>query len=71
MNRKLCKSFLIGIKIQCIAIVCIFFSLCPEHLAGYKQLRGDIEFVEQIPRSASGKILRRELVEMHKNASKI
>lgn len=30
-------------------------------VANYKQLRGGIKFVEQIPKSASGKILRRVL----------
>lgn len=30
-------------------------------VASYKQLRGGIKFVEQIPKSASGKILRRVL----------
>lgn len=30
-------------------------------VASFKQLRGGIKFVEQIPKSASGKILRRVL----------
>lgn len=30
-------------------------------VASYKQLRGGIKFVERIPKSASGKILRRVL----------
>lgn len=30
-------------------------------VASYKQLRGGIKFVEHIPKSASGKILRRVL----------
>ena len=30
-------------------------------LAPYKQLRGGVEFVDEIPKSASGKILRKEL----------
>lgn len=32
-----------------------------ERVASYKQLRGGIKFVEHIPKSASGKILRRVL----------
>jgi len=35
-----------------------------ENAAGYKQLRGGIIFTKQIPKSASGKILRRQLKEM-------
>jgi 4-coumarate--CoA ligase len=30
-------------------------------VAGYKQLRGGVVFVEAIPKTASGKVLRREL----------
>ena len=32
-----------------------------EHVAEYKRLEGGIEFIDQIPKAASGKILRREL----------
>lgn len=32
-------------------------------LAGHKQLRGGVRFVDQIPRNLSGKILRRKLAE--------
>ena len=32
-----------------------------ENVARYKQLRGGVSFVEEIPKSASGKILRKEL----------
>lgn len=32
-----------------------------ENVAPYKKLRGGVEFVDEIPRSLSGKILRREL----------
>ena len=31
------------------------------HMAHYKQLRGGVEFVDVIPKSPSGKILRRKL----------
>ena len=33
-----------------------------ERLAAHKQLAGGVVFVDTIPKSASGKILRRELV---------
>lgn len=36
-------------------------------IASHKKLRGGIHFVEQIPKSPSGKILRRQLKEMLKN----
>lgn len=32
-----------------------------ENVAPYKKLRGGVEFIDEIPRSLSGKILRREL----------
>lgn len=31
------------------------------HVAGYKRLRGGVRFIDQIPKSPSGKILRRLL----------
>ncbi|KAL3487907.1 hypothetical protein BJX62DRAFT_240506 [Aspergillus germanicus] len=34
-----------------------------ENLAAHKQLRGGVEFMQQIPRNPSGKILRRKLVD--------
>ncbi|KAF9886169.1 hypothetical protein FE257_011994 [Aspergillus nanangensis] len=33
------------------------------HLADHKQLRGGVEFIDQIPRNLSGKILRRQLMD--------
>lgn len=35
-------------------------------VAGHKQLRGGVWFVEEVPKSASGKILRRVLKDMVK-----
>jgi acyl-coenzyme A synthetase/AMP-(fatty) acid ligase len=35
-------------------------------LADYKQLRGGVAFIEEIPKSAIGKMLRRELRERAK-----
>lgn len=32
-----------------------------ERVAPHKKLRGGVEFIEQIPKTASGKILKREL----------
>ena len=32
-----------------------------EHLAEYKQLRGGVKFIDELPKNAVGKILRREL----------
>ncbi len=37
-----------------------------KEVSEYKRLRGGIHFMEQIPKSPSGKILRRQLVELHK-----
>lgn len=34
------------------------------HLAAHKQLRGGVEFIDQVPRNMSGKILRRKLAEI-------
>lgn len=41
-------------------------SFVAENAASYKQLVGGIEFVEAIPKSAAGKILRKELVAKYK-----
>jgi 4-coumarate--CoA ligase len=38
-----------------------------DHLATYKQLRGGVVFVETIPKSPSGKILRKDLRELAKS----
>ena len=35
-------------------------------VANYKRLRGGVKFVEAVPRSPSGKILRKEVREMRK-----
>ena len=32
-----------------------------DKVSSYKKLRGGVEFLEQIPKTASGKILKREL----------
>lgn len=37
-----------------------------QNLAPYKQLRGGVIYIQAIPKSASGKILRRELRELAK-----
>ena len=37
-----------------------------ERVAQYKRLRGGVKFIEEVPKSASGKILRRVLKEMAK-----
>ncbi len=36
-------------------------SLVSAHLASYKQLTGSVRFVDEIPKSASGKILKKDL----------
>jgi acyl-coenzyme A synthetase/AMP-(fatty) acid ligase len=41
-------------------LILYFFSLL-ERVAHYKQLKGGVEFVKEIPKSAAGKILRRVL----------
>lgn len=38
-----------------------------DHVVSYKQLRGGVEIIPEIPRSAAGKILRKELKEMAKS----
>ena len=39
-----------------------------ERLSDHKQLRGGVVFVDQIPKSPSGKLLRRVLKEQYMNA---
>lgn len=39
-------------------------------VAGHKQLRGGVWFIEEVPKSASGKILRRVLKEKVKKEGK-
>lgn len=41
------------------------------HKAPYKRLRGGVEFLDSIPKSPSGKILRRVLRDREKRRSKI
>ncbi len=38
-----------------------FFLLIGRQVAPFKQLAGGVEFIKEIPKSASGKILRRTL----------
>ena len=40
---------------------------CKEHLAAYKVPK-EIEFRDELPKSTVGKILRRELVQLHKES---
>lgn len=42
-----------------------------ENVAAYKKLRGGVEFIDEIPKSLSGKILRRELKDRLKKLSKV
>lgn len=39
-------------------------------VSSYKQLRGGVIFVDEVPRSPSGKILRRQLRDMYKSEGK-
>lgn len=41
-----------------------------ERVSAYKQLRGGVIFVDLVPRSPAGKILRKELRERAKNEQK-
>lgn len=42
-----------------------------ENVAAYKKLRGGVEFIDEIPKSLSGKILRRELKDRLKELTKV
>ena len=41
-------------------------SYLKDKVAGFKQLKGGVEFVESIPKAPSGKILRRELMQSYR-----
>ena len=41
-----------------------------EHKSNHKWLRGGVEFIEEVPKSASGKILRRKMRDQEKEKSK-
>jgi 4-coumarate--CoA ligase len=41
-----------------------------EHVSSFKQLRGGVVFLDAIPKSASGKILRKDLREMARKEKK-
>ena len=43
-------------------------SLMQEQVSTHKQLAGGIEFVQTIPKSAAGKILRKDLKLMHEKS---
>lgn len=42
-----------------------------DHKASYKQIKGGVEFVEVVPKSPSGKILRRILRDREKEARRL
>ena len=42
-------------------------SFVAAEVADFKQLSGGIEFLEAVPKAASGKILRKDLVAMYKS----
>lgn len=42
-----------------------------ENVAPYKKLRGGVEFIDEVPKSLSGKILRRELRDKVKELAKV
>lgn len=56
--------------IFCIFILIFFFSILA-HVSSEKQLRGGVRFVKEIPKNATGKILRRVLREKLNAKSKL
>lgn len=47
------------------------YNFAHKHLASYKALDGGVVFVNEIPRTASGKVLRRKLAEMNSHREKL
>ena len=47
------------------------FIMFPDKVSHYKQLEGGVVFIDEIPKSPSGKILRRKLKEMALGQSKL
>jgi acyl-coenzyme A synthetase/AMP-(fatty) acid ligase len=47
------------------------YTFAQEHLASYKALDGGVVFVNEIPRTASGKVLRRKLADMNSHREKL
>lgn len=47
------------------------YTFAQKHLASYKALDGGVVFVNEIPRTASGKVLRRKLAEMNSHREKL
>ena len=43
-------------------------SYVAEHLSSYKQLAGGVEFIDQLPKSAAGKLLRRVLKDAYNSS---
>lgn len=47
------------------------YNFAQKHLASYKALDGGVVFINEIPRTASGKVLRRKLAEMNSHREKL
>ena len=43
------------------------FDFVATRSAAYKHLTGGVQFIDQIPRTASGKILRKDLKKLHES----